>query len=299
MKGIIAGLGREIALTCGLCLVLAAPAAAAPEYGSSVIRFWVSRGSPAVLDAGGNGTGYIAALDTGGNSFNGDFGGYVWAISGSGMASAAAGNLGCAFVTTMNTWAEFVVGGPTGVAEVKLWDHFTVGPGDSGLPPGTPVQLLFHTGLSGKIVLNPSYFPLSSHTSPPSGFEYRAALTGGLGYAGNPRGQAEATSSIGYDPGTVDGLKLTWDFVVDSYVGDRLYLETWLKVQYIGAYYAAQAAFTDYLDFSHTATAAVGFAPGYENISIVSDAGAPLLPEPATLSVLALGALAMMRRRRK
>jgi hypothetical protein len=75
---------------------------------------------------------------------------------------------------------------------------------------------------------------------------------------------------------------LQWDEVVNVEVGKSYYLFGYLKAAQNGSGFSGfgPGVYTDVVDFYGTGSLGLGYAPGYEDVVIVSAAGAPIAPAP-------------------
>ncbi|MHC4213134.1 MAG: C25 family cysteine peptidase [Planctomycetota bacterium] len=159
--------------------------------------------------------------------------------------------------------------GPYGTADTRIIDIFTIGPGTSGLQNGEPVQILFFAEING-------WFKLLGNPSGGSSTSYRAQLW-------RPPSILE---ELDYDTG---GLYPPQDFlvhdqllkVVNVNIGDVLKIDAKMDNTMNGSAHDPGATETNYLDIMPSGIARLGYAPGYENIEIISDANAPIeIPKP-------------------
>ena len=159
--------------------------------------------------------------------------------------------------------------GPYGTANAWIIDYFTIAAGQSGLKQGDPVQILFFAELNGGVVLHGT--PSGSHQT-----DYKAQLWKG----------SNILAELDY---TTGGMVPPQDFVVNQRVlqavnvniGDRVWIDARLYNWMNGSAHDPGTTETDYLDFCSSAIARIGYAPGYENILITSDANAPIeIPKP-------------------
>ncbi len=133
-----------------------------------------------------------------------------------------------------------------------------------------------------------------------------AGLSGSVFLQGTPSGGNDWTYrvSFGYYPGSSELFNLDlysggllppyqatvgptqWDQVVDVQVGRTYYLFGYLEAGGGGSgfYGFAPGVYTDVVDFYNTGSLGLGYAPGFEDLVIVSAAGAPIAPAPGSAS---------------
>jgi hypothetical protein len=189
----------------------------------------------------------------------------AWADVGSGRLGA-----GLWGTTIVSQGAPSARLGPYGTANAWTIDYFTISAGNSGLQQGDPVQVVFFAELNGRIVLNGT--PSGSHQT-----DCTAQLSkSGVGIL----------AELDY---TTGGMVPPQDFtvnesvleVVDVNIGDKIWIDARLYNWMNGSAHDPGTSDTDYLDFASSAIARIGYAPGYENILITSDANAPIeIPKP-------------------
>jgi hypothetical protein len=129
-----------------------------------------------------------------------------------------------------------------------------------------------------------------------------AGLSGSVFLQGTPSGGNDWTFSVyfGSYPGSNELFNLylysgnlpppyqatvgptQWDQVVDVQVGRTYYLSGYLQAGERGSgfYGFAPGVYTDVVDFYNTGSLGLGYAPGYEDVVIVSAAGASIAPAP-------------------
>jgi len=220
-------------------------------------------------------------------------------VTASALAEAETGTLGASIhgTGTVSCTGACSAGTPGASARVTLWDTFTIGPGGD-----------FEEGDAAKIrnvlSLEGSYF-LTGSPSAGSDWWYDVRLsTQQVGYQDlyhlfeqSPPLSPPANSTVG---------PLSWNPVLDVEVGDKVYLWAQLVIQLGGTGLSNDGSsgwpngtYTNFLDFLGTGKAGLGYAPGYEAISITSAAGAPIaaVPEPQIVLLLGLG-LAMLGAKR-
>jgi hypothetical protein len=243
------------------------------QASASVADYWTQiSGHGTGIDAynyGGWGTLSLSWEDTGyydGTDFDQILVNRTWANVGTGRMGA-----GLWGTTIVSSSAPQRRSGPYGTADTRIIDYFTVGAGQSGLQQGDPVQILFFAEVNGRIVL---------HGSPSggSGTYYRAQLWRKFPYG--------ILAELDHDSG---GLYPPQDLVVhdrllevvDVSIGDRLYIDAKMDNTMNGSAHDPGTTETNYLDFYSSTIARLGYAPGYENILITSDANAPIeIPKP-------------------
>jgi hypothetical protein len=160
-------------------------------------------------------------------------------------------------------------GGPIGTANAWTVDYFTIAPGQSGLNQGDPVQILFFTELNGRIVLYG--IPSGAHQT-----SYKAQLWKGSTFLS----ELDYTTGGIYPPQNFSINERVLE-VIDVKIGDRLRIDARLYNWMNGSAHDPGTTETDYLDFCSSAIARIGYAPGYENILITSDANTPIeIPKP-------------------
>ncbi|MHC4084450.1 MAG: C25 family cysteine peptidase [Planctomycetota bacterium] len=188
----------------------------------------------------------------------------TWANVGTGRSGA-----GLWGTTDVNTNAPQKRLGPYGTANAWIMDYFTIADGQSGLNQGDPVQILFFTELNGRVVLHGT--PSGSNQT-----SYNAQLWKG----------ASILAELDY---TTGGMVPPQNFavnervlqVVNVRIGDRIRIDARLYNWMNGSAHDPGTTETNYLDFCSSAIARLGYAPGYENILITSDANAPIeIPKP-------------------
>jgi hypothetical protein len=159
--------------------------------------------------------------------------------------------------------------GPYGTANAWITDYFTISAGQSGLQQGDPVQILFFAELDGRVVLYGT--PSGSHQT-----SYKAQLKSGSGIFA----ELDYTTG-GMVPPQNFGVNERVLQVVNVKIGDRAWIDARLYNWMNGSAHDPGTTETDYLDFCSSAIARIGYAPGYENILITSDANAPIeIPKP-------------------
>jgi len=240
--------------------------------------------------AGGAGVGSAFLHDTG----VGDGGSLLYTnyFEGWSLASAQDGQIGVRlqYECVVDAAAPQARGGGYGASDPGFRDIVTIGAGTSGLSTGDPVQVRFLASLYGHVVLNGT----------PSGgswLGYSAYLTGVSGTFAT-----YTTPSGSGSPEQDYVVNQTWDELLDVHIGDTLVLYASMSMDLNGSDHDPGTDQTNYLDFYTTpATAGLGYAPGFDTISIESLAGAPIAPVPVPGSLLLLGSglLGLIPLRRK
>ena len=164
-------------------------------------------------------------------------------------------------------------GTPFATAEARFWDSFRILAGN-GHANGDIVQVRVVAGLSGSVSLQGT----------PSGgndWTFDAYFGPSAGAAADNLFKVELYTVLAppYE-GTVGPMQ--WDQVVDVQVGGTYYLFGYLKAGELGSgfYGFAPGVYTDVVDFYGTGSLGLGYAPGYEDVVIVSAAGATIAPAP-------------------
>lgn len=312
-KGFSPGLLGRAIFAVGLSLAFTSPVAA--EYGSKIERFNVgdgySDGHPYYTNLGGAWSGYIDCAGSWSWGLASPYGDYCsTTTSGAAFASAQSGSLGIGFTGSLNNfttgtygWVGLLMGADAGT---QFWDHFTIGPGDSGLPYGAPVQFAFHVSLTGSVSFNgidsgpaiKSYAGQLFYDAQLQGTHLNSPTPEARYMYAEVRYPASASTPIRtWIPGESETISLSQDFIINTWIGDQLFLYQYMTVNFGNGAYTVTQSFTDSMDFMSTGTARLGYAPGFENIAIVSDAGAPA-PEPGSLIILTLGLLGVLGRTR-
>lgn len=216
---------------------------------------------------------------------------YTNTFNGWSLASAQTGQIGVRlqYESSVGAAPQARSGG-YGASDPSFRDLFTIGAGTSGLNPGDPVQVRFLASLNGQVVL---------HGNPSGGswLGYNAYISGATGTFAN----YAMPGASGY-PEQNFVVNQTWNELLNVNIGDTLILYVSMSMDLNGSTHNPNTNQTNYLDFYTTpATAGLGFAPGFENISIESLAGAPVAPVPVPGSLLLLGSglLGLIPLRRK
>ena len=218
---------------------------------------------------GGWGTLSLSHEDTGyydGTDFDQILVNKTWANVGTGRMGA-----GLWGTTIVSPDAPQRRSGPYGTADTRIIDYFTVAAGQSGLQQGDPVQILFFAEVNGRIVLH-------GNPSGGSSTSYSAQLWRKFPYGI----LAELDYSTGgiYPPQDI----LVHDQlleVVDVSIGETLYIDAMMDNTMNSSGHEPGTTQTNYLDIMPSCIARLGYAPGYENIEIISDANAPIsIPKP-------------------
>jgi hypothetical protein len=200
------------------------------------------------------------------------------------MASAASGQLKGASIgsVTVDSAAPQNRLCAGGIGTLSIFeDDFTIGAGSSGLSAGDAVDIMARASLSGVVFL-------TGAGSDGSWYRFWVSLTiqGTPGYAFNVDNQS------GYlAPPKDDTINLAWSDRIAVHVGDTLHLRAELRTGLGSTSIAPGDTATNYLDFfsAGMGTAGLGYATGYEDILIVSDAGAPVAPVPIPGTALLFG----------
>jgi hypothetical protein len=170
-------------------------------------------------------------------------------------------------------------------ANASFHDTFTIDAGGSGLPVGTEVQIRFRSSVVGDV--------------------YRVATSGDAGTArfistlwrsSTKLAELNYQANNLYPPNDFDVNEVVDQFVT-VHIGDTLNLYASMVADLGDTGTRVPGSYEYWIDLTHTGLAQLGYAPGYDDIQIVSEAGAVILPEPMTLGLLALGGLVLLRRR--
>jgi len=174
--------------------------------------------------------------------------------------------------------------GPTAIINAWMSDVFHIDP-RGGLGPGDPVEFDFVTEWTGHILLE---------GVPNSGchVEYSSWL--------NNVKMLESIDPILYPPKDYP-VNRSHTERISAAVGDTFTVLQYIRFDLAASAYADGTGGDNNLDFLDTGSARIRYVPGFEDLNIWSEAGAEILPvpEPTTLSLLAFGGLAVLRRRRK
>ena len=162
-------------------------------------------------------------------------------------------------------------GTPFSTAEAWVWDRFQIQAGN-GHANGEVVQIRVLAGLSAAVFLQGT----------PSGgndWTFRVYFGPSNGASADNLFRLERYSVL-TSPYEATIGPLTWDEVVNVEVGKTYYLNGYLEVGQRGSgfYGFDPGVYTDVVDFYGTASQGLGYAPGYEDVVIVSAAGAPIAP---------------------
>jgi len=297
-------------LVCGLSFVVTSPAGA--DFGSSILSFNVGQGfgpdSTFYSNLGGPGETFIGC--DGAYSYD-HYGApglmYHTATSGVAYAYASQASVGADFSGSLHIYGDYSAPMMGGAADTYFWDHFKVGAGTSGLPYATPVNIILHVTLYGSVSFNGQNLSWGNAGN----MRYDVQLWDSRLNSPSPdsRYLLDEVSyplfgtQIWYGGGLQVVIK-DWTMTVPTYVGDDIYIQDQMVMQFGAAIYQGEQNFNDAMSFTDTGTARLGYAPGFENISIVSDSGAtilPAVPVPGTVFLLGPGlvGLAAIRRRFK
>ena len=180
------------------------------------------------------------------------------------FASAAQGTVRAGLWGTTTVHAPTPRTGPSGGAITRIEDQFTISAGISGLGTGAPVQIRFLAAIEGQIFLlgSPSGLSLA---------RYDVTLKRGTTTL------AELHYRDDVYPVLDLSIEQTLDQLVSVNIGNALSMVAEIGLTMNGSAHPAGSTQTNFLDFYGTGIARVGYAPGYENIGIASDAGAPLI----------------------
>lgn len=160
-------------------------------------------------------------------------------------------------------------------AKARAWDRFQIQAGN-GHMNGEVVQVRVLAGLSGGVFLQGT----------PSGgndWTFEVYFGPSNGRAADNLFRVELYSGGLLPPYEATVGPLKWDQVVNVEVGKTYYLNGYLEAGQRGSgfYGFAPGVYTDVVDFYGTAAQGLGRAPGFEDVVIVSAAGAPIAPAPA------------------
>jgi hypothetical protein len=268
-----------------LTAVLAQPAQSAPY-------FWATAHGQDIpgFDTG-TGVGNIAIDHSYSSSYNDD---YQWTLDVHFKGDVRTGQMGANLLSS-TTAPGHSRGGPFAVADSQMDDYFHISAGESGLAVGAPVQIRFLSGFSGSVLLE----------GKPSGgcyVSYQATLSGTSGLLAQLNTDSAVVPKMTSMYPQVDQIvDAGVDQLVTVHIGDTLHMFSYLSMDLNGSGYSTLdpgyvPSGRDDLNFLNGGFARVGFADGFENIEISSDGGATIVPEPATMCLLGLGALGLIRR---
>lgn len=168
----------------------------------------------------------------------------------------------------------------------QVWPSVTVGPG-GGFNPGDPVEFVLYSHAEGE------FHGDGGPWSPGPTFEVTVCDHLGI----TLHSAREQHDEVSY--GSTVSVSDDWSATVSTTVGSTVQFRYMLWVYMAeGFAYGGQtypASGDQWADFSQTGWLKVGHADGYEGLELT---GIPLIPEPGGLALLALGPLALIRRRR-
>jgi hypothetical protein len=285
-KGEKMSIRTYVLLIVGLNICICGSASASPYLSASTFGF--------EMDGWSNGSWGTTSLHHADASVDDDD--WVdWTLSVEFQGSTLDGNLGAALLS--HTIAPGPSrGGPAAGADASMADYFHIDPGASGLAVGTPVQIQFITGFNGDILLqgNPSGGCFVQYTS-----ALRKYANGVILASLNTNSDVVPSMTSMY-PAVDRDVAMEKIVVVNVNVGDVLQVNSDLSMDLNGSGYAGiagyQPAGNNNLNFLQGGYARIGFAPGFEGLSIWSDGGANVLPEPMSLILLGLGSMLIRRR---
>lgn len=255
-----------------LGLTMATIAAAEPQFESTItIRHWPAYG----YQEGGGDVAY--AQESKSTGWVPVYGGYyeqsadvaAEASAGTGILRASA--RGSVLLNPICTPCS--AGTPFAKAEARFWDSVRILAGN-GHANGDIVQVRVLAGLSGSVFLQGT----------PSGgnaWTFDAYFGPSRGAAADNLFKVELYTVLA-PPYEATVGPMQWDQVVNVEVGRTYYLFGYLEAAENGSgfYGFAPGVYTDVVDFYGTGSLGLGYAPGYEDVVIVSAAGATIAPAP-------------------
>lgn len=186
---------------------------------------------------------------------------------------------------------------PWGNSRARLWDTITIPP--DPYPNGTVVQVDVVAMLSGNVTL---------HGSPSSGSEWRFEGNFGpsLGAASDNLFALDAHSGGLLPPHVHPVGPVAWIERVEVTVGETYYVWGALTANLgdSGFYGIGLGHYENWVDFYQSASINLQYAPGYEDVTVVSAAGAAVLPlpEPGSHALIPAGVVLIVlvaRRKRR
>jgi hypothetical protein len=263
---------RGFTLPIVLFALLAYAGQAHAQYVNSHTYLHSSAFDTTPLNDGGPGA-LSATLTAGGSLSDGTH--FTSDVTASANATAQGGHLDLDFsmTTVVNTPAPnqisaFVLG------RGEIADAFTIQAGSSGLANGEPVQVELQVEIDGGVSLG---------GAASSGGSYYSFWVTDRATSGN-QAELEYTS---IPPGSYSVDPPRWYVTLDTAIGRRVIIDTFLRAQIGGQVYSAGAESTDRIWFN--ADVRIVQASGFEDIEIISEAGAPIeglnRPPVAAISV--------------
>lgn len=198
-------------------------------------------------------------------------------------ADISTGEIGVAMLSHTNAPGPARTG-PYSNIDVSMYDTYHIEPG-GGFGTGDPVEIDFLASWIGHVLLEGS----------PSGGSFVRYLAQ-LYLGGTLLAELDSVDS-GLYPYENFAVNRSARQRVAVHVGDTLTFKYWISLDLNASAYAGNSGDND-LDFLDTGTGWIEYAPGYEDLNIWSDAGAAIVPEPATLSLLGLATVMLVHRRR-
>jgi len=285
---------KVIVLAAFILAVISIPSAQSTPY----LHASTSGSSMTGWSDGGLDTTTLAHSDS--STFTESFEGQVyldWTLSVDFQASVAQGKMGADLLSHTHV----PIGGRTGpYAATDAWmtDYFHIDAGDTELPIGTEVQIRFLSGFAGYILLEGS--PSGGCYVHYDSYLYKSSV----GYLAQLNTDSAVVPSMtSMYPPVNQIVNTSINKLVTVQVGDVLTVQSFFSMDLNGSAYGSAAAGYPYdegnnnLGFLDTGYARIGYANGSEDIEIWSDGGATIIPEPATICLLGLGALSLIRKK--
>jgi hypothetical protein len=281
-EGVMGHLQRVSCVVAALLLLLCAREACANVYSSAGTHVtggtdqgaWDYTGAPVgpFIDGGSGGSTYTDWTTDA----------YAYASCRDSVVISGVWN-SCATYTPSSAIAPFANSSAT------FQDDITIEAGSSGLSEGDPVQVRFVSSIEGsvKVIGTPRDASLLQFHSDLWRYNETLAELNVDHYPMSPPQDFEVNQSV--------------NELVTVNVGDTLRLTALLRTELGGTDCGDPGYYEGWIDFSNTGYVHLGYAPGYEDILITSAGGAQILamPEPTTLSLVALCVMAFLRRRRQ
>jgi hypothetical protein len=274
-------------------LVLAAisipSAQSAPYLYASTFGFYMDGWSD-----GGSGTTVLAHSDS---SEYSDPPYLYWTLSVQFEADTAQGKMGADLLSHTSA-PIYSRTGPGAGADAYMTDYFHIGAGDTGLPIGAEVQIRFLSGFAGNILLEGS--PSGGCYVHYNSYIYKSSV----GYLATLNTDTDVVPAItSMYPPVNQIVNTSINQVVDVNVGDVLEVYSFFSMDLNGSGYSGEPGYPasegdNNLGFLNSGYARVGYAAGYEGLDIWSEGGATIIPEPATICLLGLGALSLVSRKK-